>query len=305
VILIAAVWHLAVRRTNWALAIAITAPSIVSLLSNSIGLPPVHLGFLTTTYYDIGLTAGSFAVVALLIEGTWRTWQQGNNLSIEFEAAREIQHQLVTSPPDLPGFHIACVYTPAQQVGGDFFRILPQPGGGVLVVVGDVSGKGLRAAMTVAAIMGALRTISGGRPEDILLAMNRSLAGSMRGGFVTCLCAQITSDGAVTLANAGHLSPYRNGAELEANPGFPLGISAQAEYPETHLHLAPGDTLTFITDGIVEARNAQGELFGFERTCAISTQPAEKIAQTAQAFGQEDDITVLTVTLTPAEVLHA
>lgn len=83
--------------------------------------------------------------------------------------------------------------------------------------------------------------------------------------------------------------------------GFiPLGITEAAEYPQTTLQLNPGDQLTFLSDGVIEARNPSGELYGFDRTQAISQQTAEQIAHAASAFGQEDDITVLTLTLAPA-----
>jgi phosphoserine phosphatase RsbU/P len=125
---------------------------------------------------------------------------------------------------DVPGFRIESVYAPATQVGGDFFRIVPEGDGGVLVVVGDVSGKGLRAAMTVSALIGTLRTIPLVSPGWILNALNSGLAGNLHGGFVTCCAARITHDGRVTIANAGHLSPYRNGFEVEVGAGLPLGI---------------------------------------------------------------------------------
>jgi serine phosphatase RsbU (regulator of sigma subunit) len=83
--------------------------------------------------------------------------------------------------------------------------------------------------------------------------------------------------------------------EIDLENGLPLGIAADASYPESSLRLAPGDTVTFLSDGVLEARNAAGELYGFERTAALSTESAENVAQAAQAFGQEDDITVLTL----------
>ena len=189
-------------------------------------------------------------------------------------------------------------------MGGDFFRVLPEPDGGVLVVVGDVSGKGLRAAMTVSAIIGALSTLSGDSPAQLLNALNRALSGNLRGGFVTGLCARIGANGLLTIANAGHLAPYRNGEELPIDNGLPLGIAKDAEYSEMTVDLAPNDRLTFLSDGVVEAQNQQRELFGFDRTRQISTQSAEAIAAAAQAHGQEDDITVLTLTFAPAEALH-
>ena len=99
-------------------------------------------------------------------------------------------------------------------------------------------------------------------------------------------------------ANAGHLAPYLDGKEITLDNGLPLGLTPDAQYRETCLSLPPGAQLTLITDGVLEARSAEGELFGFERTELISTQSAEKVAQAAQAFGQQDDITVLTVRLT-------
>ena len=102
------------------------------------------------------------------------------------------------------------------------------------------------------------------------------------------------------MANAGHLAPYLNGRELTVEGGLPLGIADDASYVETAMRIDAGDTLTFLSDGVVEARNAAGELFGFERTTTISGRSAEQIAGAAQAFGQEDDITVLTLSFVPA-----
>jgi serine phosphatase RsbU (regulator of sigma subunit) len=196
---------------------------------------------------------------------------------------------------DVPGFKIESVYVPAKQVGGDFFRVQPGDDGSVLVVVGDVSGKGLKAAMTVSAIMGALRDYPSLKPTDVLSHLNRVLYGQI-GGFVTCCATLIATDGAMTLANAGNPAPYRNGVEMAVEPGLPLGMTAESAYAETRHQLAVNDFLTFVSDGVVEATNARGELYGFERTQAISTESAEKVARAAQAFGQEDDITVLSVT---------
>jgi hypothetical protein len=226
-------------------------------------------------------------------------------VTAELDAAREVQQRLVIPPPPVAGFQIESEYHPAAQVGGDFYRVLPEKDGEILVVVGDVSGKGLVAAMTVSAIVGSLRTLSTCSPAEVLRTLNRSLAGNLRNGFVTCLVARIAPNGTVVLANAGHLAPYVDGKELMLENGLPLGVHSESTYAESTLHLPPGAQLTFLTDGVVEARNAQGELFGFERTAAISSQTADQIAKTAERFGQEDDITVLTLTFAPAEVMHA
>jgi serine phosphatase RsbU (regulator of sigma subunit) len=175
------------------------------------------------------------------------------------------------------------------------------------VLVGDVSGKGLKAAMNGVLAIGALRTLAAEQlsPGPLLERLNAEMTGAQDGGLITCLCVHIAPDGAAVLANAGHLAPYRNGEEMPVESGLPLGIVAAAQYAETRLKLAPGETLTLMSDGVVEARNAAGELFGFERTRAISGDSAQEAAQAAQAFGQEDDITVLTVTLDVVEVAHA
>lgn len=125
--------------------------------------------------------------------------------------------------------------------------------------------------------------------------LNRQLVASGNSGFITCLCTEIHPDGRVVLANAGHLSPYQNGVEIDCGASLPLGLTTDAEFNEVTIRLSPGDKLTLLTDGIVEARSSGGELFGFERTLAISNQSAQHIAQAAQAFGQDDDVTVLTV----------
>jgi hypothetical protein len=244
---------------------------------------------------------------ALMLRFT-RSAQEERRLTTEFAAAREVQCRLV--PIKLPyvrGLRLDGVYIPAAEVGGDFYQIFPLPNDSVLIVIGDVSGKGLKAAMTGSQVVGALRSLAQERlaPARILARLNDQLTGSTDSGFVTCCAAHISADGLLTLANAGHLSPYRNGEELKTEAGFPLGMVSGIEYGETSVSLESGDQLTFLSDGVVEARNTVGELFGFDRTAALSTESAEKIAHAAQAYGQDDDITVLTLTLAPAEVLHA
>jgi serine phosphatase RsbU (regulator of sigma subunit) len=130
--------------------------------------------------------------------------------------------------------------------------------------------------------------------------MNQRMLGRNNGGFTTCLVLSVSSAGILTAANAGHISPYLNGHELQLESGLPIGLAAGVAYPEATFTLPPSARLTLITDGVLEATSpTTKELFGFERTAALSTQTAEEIARTAQEFGQDDDITVLTLTLTP------
>jgi serine phosphatase RsbU (regulator of sigma subunit) len=154
--------------------------------------------------------------------------------------------------------------------------------------------------MTAAVLIGAAQRRDHESPAALLAHLNNVLADMRLGGFATCLCADLSADGTLTLANAGHLAPYRNGEEVPLESGLPLGVIADAEYFETTFTLAPGNQLTFLSDGVVEAQSPTGELFGFDRTRAISSQSAEQIATAAQQYGQQDDITVLTLTFAPA-----
>jgi phosphoserine phosphatase RsbU/P len=244
-------------------------------------------------------------ILLFLVLRTLRIARHNAQVGAELEAARATQQLLLArSAESTPGFHVDTIYHPASKVGGDFFAVQTLEEGALLIVVGDVSGKGIRAAMTVSEILGALRGCTERRPSQVLNYLNNVLQGHTN-GFVTCCAARITTSGALTLSNAGHLSPYRKGEEVPLESGLPLGITGHAEYSENTIQLAPGDRLTFLSDGVVEAQSPTGELFGFDRTAAISTQSAEAIAAAAQAFGQEDDITVLTLTFAPAEVLLA
>ena len=149
--------------------------------------------------------------------------------------------------------------------------------------------------MLVSLIVGTLRTLAEQNlsPGMLLEGMNRRLHKRMEGGFATCVCVRIRKDGKMTLANAGHPAPYRDGEELEVPAGLPLGIVPDMEYEEQTHVVSPGSRLVFITDGIIEARNKKGELYGFDRTKALSNRTVEDIVRTAMEFGQEDDITVI------------
>ena len=287
---------------------ALTA-RILAQLAGSSTIPSVDFDLFERPYQiSFGDVIGIIFLLALLIFLMRRfslARKEEERLAAEFEAARSVQSLLILAvPPQTPGFAVEHVYLPASEVGGDFFQVVPGDDGSLLIVVGDVSGKGLTAAMTVSVIVGALRGCTLRAPAGVLDYLNRVLHGQIS-GLVTCCAIRIAADGAMTIANAGHLSPYRNGEELACAGGLPLGVSGGGRYEEAHYTLAPGGRLTFVSDGVVEATNALRELYGFERTRAISNQPAAAVADAAQRWGQEDDITVLTITFAPAEVLHA
>ncbi len=284
-------WVLFVTRKKRLVAVAMMLVPISSLLS---GFRISYRG--GPDLVDLAFFLAGLCLCGVLAHQAWKEWRERDVLQTEFETAREMQQRLVPPAVDVPGFRIESVYKPALHVGGDFFYIRPEDQDGILIVVGDVSGKGLKAAMTVSTMIGALRTMPALSPTRVLAALNRGLVGQMQDSFVTCCAARLGHDGKVTISNAGHLPPYENGAEVQVSAGLPLGIDPCAEYEESHFLLNSGSRLTFLSDGIVEARSPSGELFGFERTLQLSNSAAETIAQAAIDFGQEDDITVLTLT---------
>ena len=242
------------------------------------------------------------SMLAVLIRRFTRTRLREEAYEREREAARSVQQVLVPEAiPIVPGFQIASVYKPFGEVGGDFVQAIPVESGtnagSLLVVIGDVSGKGIPAAMTVSLLVGTVRTLASytQSPAEILAAMNQRMVGRSNGGFTTCLALRAAPDGTITIANAGHISPYVNSGEVELKVGLPLGLAEDTVYPESTIHLAASDQLTLVTDGVIEARSKTGELFGFERTHSIRRESPESIASAAQHFGQDDDITVLSI----------
>jgi hypothetical protein len=228
----------------------------------------------------------------VLFRGVLRTWVERQGLSAEFDAARDMQESLVQRLPATPGFAVETAYRPASQVGGDFYRILPAGDGAILIIVGDVSGKGLKAAMTVSVLVGGIEAIRTRMPGAFLAELNNVAKAHLKSGFVTCCAALMNASGEVRIANAGHLAPYVDGLEWNVEAGLPLGVVRDVEYPES---TAEGDRFTFLSDGVLEAANPAHELFGFDRSREISIQPAAEIAKAAQAWGQNDDITVVAV----------
>jgi hypothetical protein len=257
-------------------------------------------------YRSVAIAAVVISMTILLVRQLRTTNEERAELHGEMASAREIQQYLIpeTLPPT-PGLTIRSVYQPSREVGGDFFQVLPDPRDeSTLIVVGDVAGKGLKAGMLAALIVGAIRTAFKftSDPGKILALLNERLQGR---GLVTCLAMRIDRDGNAELANAGHLPPYINGKELALDGALPLGALPDISFPTMRFQLAEGESMLFVSDGVIEARNSSGELFGFDRTRSLSSQPAESIAHAAQAFGQEDDITVLTLALDPVAVAHA
>jgi stage II sporulation SpoE-like protein len=274
---------------------------IVSLYQQELLVLHVPLSF-----FPFGMAVGisQIAVVVSLIIITlllMRRFLQSLKLRQQWEAeidqARQIQQLLIPEAiPTIPGYVLETEYKPAQQVGGDFFQILPDGHGGVLILLGDVTGKGLQAGMQVALIVGAIRTTveTSYEPHVVLEALNRRLCGRGQ-SYATCVAMHVAGDGKTTIANAGHLAPYLNGKELPMTGNLPLGLNPTITFDQVTLQLKQKDRLLVITDGVIEAKNAKNELFGFNRARSISHLPAAFIVKAAEIFGQEDDITVVSI----------
>ena len=247
-------------------------------------------------YRSVAITAVVVSMTLLLVQRLRSTNRERAALAGEMQAARQIQHLLVPAVIDTAaGWTIDAAFLPAQEVGGDFYLCRTMRDGRQRVLIGDVSGKGTAAAMTATLLIGAAERRETDSPAQLLEHLNRVLRSSRVGGFATCLCADLTAEGAIVFANAGHLAPYLDGSEIALENGLPLGLDDRAVYPHTTLQLVSGNRLMLLTDGVVEARSQSGELFGFERTAMLSTASAGKMAHAAEAYGQHDDITVLTV----------
>jgi sigma-B regulation protein RsbU (phosphoserine phosphatase) len=269
-----------------------------------------HLGPVVFGTGTIAYTVFLLSLIAVILYRFIHISQDEQKSAAEISAAKSVQALLIpTQLPSNRNFMLESAYLPVNGVGGDFFQVLPLKDDSLLIVVGDVSGKGLQAAMNSSTLVGALRNELSHDPATVLKHLNHVLIGAVASPgtavkeldcapcYATCLCARVYPDGTTSIANAGHLSPYRDGRELAVMPSLPLGVIAEAEYEATTFQLNRGDRLVFLSDGVVEAQNDQGELFGFERTQQVSNESARYIAQTAKHFGQTDDITVLSLYL--------
>jgi Stage II sporulation protein E (SpoIIE) len=240
------------------------------------------------------------AISVLLLRRLLLSVRRQRMMALDVRQAQEVQQVILPAARMiLPGMVIESEFRPADQVGGDFFQIVPDKNdGSVLIVVGDVNGKGLRAGMLVALLVGAIRSIArfDSDPVVMLVALNQQLIG--RGDAIaTCTALRISASGQTVLANAGHLPPYLNGESLSVEGSLPLGMIEGAEFTRLHFELKVGDRLVLLSDGIAEARSAEGQLFGFERVhdllCAGRT--IAEVASAAQTFGQEDDISAISI----------
>ncbi|MBI2194773.1 MAG: SpoIIE family protein phosphatase [Planctomycetes bacterium] len=231
----------------------------------------------------------------------------------DLELANRIQQKfLPQQPPHIEGYEFRDEYTAALEVGGDYYDFLQLPDQHLGIVIGDVSGKGVSAALYMAKLSSDVRFHSAGQtePGDILTRLNRAMAGVEEGMFVTLLFLSLdTRTGVLKMANAGHLPPRVRKAsgeilELDSAGNFPLGLYEEVPYEQASFPLGPGDTVAVFTDGVVEAADPEQKQFGWERLSEVMKasggRPGEMLERILDALKtfcrgavQSDDITLV------------
>ena len=239
-------------------------------------------------------------------------------LEQDLRNARRIQHSfLPQSPPSVPGYRFVDWYDSASEVGGDFYDFIVLPNDKVGIVVGDVSGKGIPAALMMAKMSGQVRVhaVSNLEPAEILAELNKVVLQGETETFVTIAYMSLDCrNHTITLANAGHLPPLAKRSDgsvekVEGGDSFPVGIVEDAEFPQITFGLADGEMLCVFTDGIIEAMDAKNEQFGYDRLIDIMKEsppdPEVTVRNVQQAIlkytagvKQSDDLTLVCFGLT-------
>jgi anti-sigma regulatory factor (Ser/Thr protein kinase) len=252
--------------------------------------------------------------VAQLVREQEAEVRQRERIEQELRVAQLIQQQFLPHElPDLEGWKLAAYYGPAREVGGDFYDFIKLPDDQIGIVVGDVTDKGVPAALVMATTHSILRAEAPRlvAPSAVLQRVNDLLVDEMPAHmFVTCLYAVLDpATGRLRYANAGHNVPYvstEDGVtELRAT-GMPLGLLPDMDYEEKEATLAPGDTVLLHSDGLAEAHNSQREMFGFPQVAALTGEASDgealidRLLKELQEFtgpgvDQEDDITLVTL----------
>jgi serine phosphatase RsbU (regulator of sigma subunit)/anti-sigma regulatory factor (Ser/Thr protein kinase) len=263
---------------------------------------------------DLAAQAAPAVRVAQLVRQQQAEARQRERIEQELQVARIIQQTLLPKElPELTGWKISAYYQPAREVGGDFYDFINYPDGRLGLVVGDVTDKGIPAAMVMATTRSTLRTIAenSDSPGKVLQLTNEKLYPDIPPNmFITCLYAVLDPlSGRMRFANAGHNLPYRyskEGVDEIRATGMPLGLMPGIEYEEKEIILEPGQCLLFLSDGLIEAHNQDREMFGFSRMKNMMIHDAGNPALidhllmelekfTGKDWEQEDDVTLLTL----------
>jgi HAMP domain-containing protein len=234
---------------------------------------------------QVGDLAQSFDSMAGSLEATVAEHAARELLDREIDQARTISQKLLPKPDvSVPGLAVETVFEPIAAIGGDYYDFLRTADGKTAVAIGDVSGHGLPTALLVAMAKGAIDTLleSGERGTPLFSKLNALLHRSTDNrNYMTLSLAVLDAPGEIELTNAGHPPPYLvAGGDVRALalPAFPLGASPRTDFPTARYPFRPGDRLVFYTDGIIEARGAGDEAFGFERLEAVLRREAASTA---------------------------
>src|SRR5215210_8546610 len=267
-----------------------------------------------------GVTTFRFSSEGKVVE----TWDSYDQLSLmrqsteqELRLARSIQRaSLPEEVPQLEGWQVSPFYQPAREVGGDFYDFHPLSEGRLGLVVGDATGKGVPAALVMSTALGMLQAVSealdSSSPGEVLFRVNDTLLSRIPPNmFVTCFYAILEPEsGSLTYANAGHDLPYLHSGRGEAEElrarGMPLGLMPGMGYEEKEIELDVGEGVFFYSDGLVEAHDPKGEMFGFPRLRVLIAERGEErtlgnflmeelYSFVGEGWEQEDDITLLTL----------
>jgi serine phosphatase RsbU (regulator of sigma subunit) len=267
---------------------------------------------------DLSTQTAPSVRVAELVRQQQREAQERERIEQELKVARVIQQTLLPKTlPKLPGYDVAAYYQPAREVGGDFYDFLELEDGRLGLVVGDVTDKGIPAALVMATTRAMLRTAAQRlfSPGDVLRRANETLVTDIPPNmFITCLYAILEPEsGRLHYANAGQDLPYRRragrsqGAEELKARGMPLGLMSGMEYEEKEILLEKGESILFYSDGLVEAHDPHHEMFGSPRlqglvgahrsggSSLIGFLLSELTRFTGEDWEQEDDITLVTL----------
>src|SRR3712207_4522588 len=267
---------------------------------------------------DLATQTAPAVRVAQLVRQQQKEAQERERIEQELRVARLIQQTLLPKTlPELPGYDVAAYYQPAREVGGDFYDFVDLEDGRLGLVVGDVTDKGVPAALVMATTRTMLRAAAQRlfSPGEVLQRVNDVLVADIPPNmFVTCLYAVLDPEsGRILYANAGHDLPYRRragrseGAEELRATGMPLGLMPGMGYEEKEIELGKGESVLFYSDGLVEAHDERREMFGFPRlqglvgthrsggSSLIGCLLSELTRFTGEDWEQEDDITLVTL----------
>ncbi len=268
----------------------------------------------------LAIQAAPAVRVAQMVQEQQVAVRERERINQELRVARLIQQTLLPKDlPTFPGWQLAAYYQPAQAVGGDFYDFLLFEDGRLGIVIGDVSDKGVPAAMVMASTRSILRSAaqSEDSPGKVLAQTNNALYPDILPKmFVTCLYAILDPDtGRLQYANAGHDLPYRHSksgvSELRAT-GMPLGLMPNMSYEERETTILPGESILFYSDGLVEAHDKQRAMFGFPRLAKVLKEHKgntplidyllnELAYHTGSDWEQEDDVTLVTLQRLPGQ----